>query len=150
MATVEQTMMKVQRILTGPMGLKVVLGADRFTVSFQDTSTHISIRVREWGTNEDGESRTVVLVTAPILWGVSPTPALFEWVAREGGSRWFGHVEVQDSDDAGKVNLIFSHTLLGDTLDQPELEAAIWGLLTVADTWDDELKGKFGGRRSSD
>jgi hypothetical protein len=149
MATVEQTMMKVQRILTGPMGLKVMLGGDRFTVNFKDTSTHLSIWVREWGTNDDGEPRTVVLVTAPILWGVSPTPDLFEWVAREGGSRWLGHVEVQDSDD-GKVNLIFSHTLLGDTLDQPELETAVWGLLTVADTWDDELKAKFGGSRSSD
>src|SRR5690606_24051310 len=30
MATVEQTMMKVQRILTGPMGLKVMLEGDRF------------------------------------------------------------------------------------------------------------------------
>jgi hypothetical protein len=149
MATVEQTMMKVQRILTGPMGLKVMLGGDRFTVSFNDTSTHLTIRVQEWGTNDDGEPRTVVLVNAPILWGVSPTPEVFEWVARKGGSRWLGHVEVHDADD-GKVNLIFSHTLLGDTLDQPELETAIWGLLTVADTWDDELKAKFGGSRSSD
>jgi len=150
MASVEQTMMKVQRILTGPMGLKVMLDADRFTVNFNDTSTYVAIWVKEFGANEDGEPRTAVLVTAPILWGVSPTPALFEWVAPEGGSRWFGHVEAHESDDEGKVDLIFSHTLLGDTLDQPELEAAIWGLLSVADTWDDELKEKFGGRRSSD
>ena len=150
MATVEQTMMKVQRILTGPMGLKVMLHEDRFRLTFNDTSTHLTIWVREWGADDEGEPRTVVLVTAPILWGVPPTPALFEWVARHGGSRWFGHVEAHESDDTGKVDLIFSHTLLGDTLDQPELEAAMWGLLSVADSWDDELKGKFGGRRSSD
>ena len=48
------------------------------------------------------------------------------------------------------ANLIFSHTLLGDFLDQPELETAMWGLLSVADRWDDELQPKFGGKRSSD
>ena len=38
MATVEQTMMKVQRILTGPMGLKVMLESDRFRVNFRSTN----------------------------------------------------------------------------------------------------------------
>lgn len=39
MATVEQTMMKVQRILTGPMGLRVMLEADRFRITFNESST---------------------------------------------------------------------------------------------------------------
>lgn len=150
MATVEQTMMKVQRILTGPMGLKVMLEGDRFRVSFHDASTYLTILVRDWGTSDDGEPRTVVLVTAPILWGVTPGPELFEWVAREGGARWFGHVEVHDSGVEGKVDLIYSHTLLGDFLDRPELEAAMWGLLAAADTWDDELQPRFGGKRSDE
>jgi len=150
MATVEQTMMKVQRIMTGPMGLNVMLQEDRFRVSFQDNSTFLSIRVSDWGKNEDGESRTLVLVTAPILLGVEPTPELFEWVAREGGSRWFGHVEVHETDESDRVNLIFSHTLLGDFLDKPELETAMWSLLTVANGWDDELQPRFGGKRATD
>lgn len=150
MATVEQTMMKVQRILTGPMGLKVMLDGDRFRVTFQDASTALSILVKELGSDDEGNPRTVVLVTAPILWGVTPTPELFEWVAREGGSRWFGHVEVHDSSEAGKVDLMFSHTLLGDFLDQGELETAMWALLSTADTWDDQLLPRFGGRRTTD
>ncbi len=150
MATVEQTMMRVQRILTGPMGLKVMLDGDRFRLSFDDTSTYLTLWVKDWGASDDGEPRTVVLVTAPILWGVTPTSELFEWVAREGGSRWFGHVEVHPSNEEGKVDLIFSHTLLGDVLDQPELEAAMWALLSTADTWDDELQPRFGGTRSAD
>ncbi len=150
MATVEQTMMKVQRIMTGPMGLKVMLDGDGFRVTFQDSSTFLRLRVFEVGEGSDGEPRSVVLVTAPILREVKPGPELFEWVARNGGSRWFGHVEVHDIEDTDDVNLIFSHTLLGDYLDQPELEAAMWGVLSVADTWDDELQQRFGGKRGMD
>ena len=91
-----------------------------------------------------------MLVTAPILREVTPTPELFEWVARQGGSRWFGHVEAHSADGSDHVELLFSHTLLGDYLDQPELETAMWALLTTANTWDDELKERFGGKRSSD
>jgi adenylate cyclase len=150
MATVEQTMMKVQRIMTGPMGLQVMVQDDRFRVTFQDTSTFLTLRVVEWGKDDDGQPRTVVLVTAPILNHVDPTPELFEWVARTGGSRWFGHVEVHDAGDSGLVNLIFSHTLLGDYLDQPELETAMWGILSVANSWDEELQQKFGGKRADE
>lgn len=150
MATVEQTMMKVQRIMTGPMGLQVMVHGDRFQVTFQDTSTFLNVRVAEAGQNEDGEPRTVVLVTSPLLREVEPTPELFEWVARTGGSRWFGHVEVHDDRDTGKVNLLFSHTLLGDYLDRAELETAMWGILSVADGWDEELQQKFGGKRADE
>ena len=131
-------------------GLKVMLQDESFRVSFTDTSTYLTIHVREWGTDDEGQPRTVVVVTAPILWQVAPTPEVFEWVAREGGSRWFGHVEVHESGEDGLIDLIFSHTLLGDFLDQPELETAMWGLLTVANAWDDELQPRFGGRRTTD
>ena len=150
MATVDQTMMKVQRILTGPMGLKVMLHADHFRVSFSDTSTFLRIQVSEWGKDDDGNPRSVVLVTAPLLRQVPTSPDLFEWIARHGGSRWFGHVEVHPSEAPDHVNLVFSHTLLGDYLDQPELETTMWALLSAANEWDDELKEKFGGKRTVD
>jgi hypothetical protein len=150
MATVEQTMMKVQRIMTGPMGLRVMVDGDGFRITFDDASSQLLIRIREWGKDDDGEPRTVVLITAPILREVSPNPELFEWVAKKGGSRWFGHVEVHGDEESDNVSLIFSHTLLGDFLDQPELEAAMWGILSAADALDDELKEKFGGKRSTD
>ena len=47
MASIEQTMMKVQRILTGPMGLRVTLDKDRFRVSFEGSSTALMVRVAE-------------------------------------------------------------------------------------------------------
>jgi len=147
MSTVELTRMKIQRMLTGPMGLRVVLEGDAVQIRFNDASTHLRIRVLPWGTNEEGEPSAAVLITAPILYDVPVSPGLFEWVAREGGSRWFGHVEVHGEEGSETVQLVFSHTLLGDYLDQPELEAAMWGILQVADGWDDELQERFRGRR---
>ena len=49
MATVEQTMMKVQRILTGPMGLRLNLAGDRINVRFDGASTAVDVRVMDWG-----------------------------------------------------------------------------------------------------
>src|SRR5688572_2382535 len=128
MATVEQTMMKVQRLLTGPMGLKVTLGGAGFQIAFKDSSTVVNIRVKEWGTTEEGDPETLVLVWSPILSSVRPTPELFEWVAREGGKTWFGHVELHDESDSGTVMLVMTHTLLGDYLDERELKAVVIGV----------------------
>lgn len=149
MATVEQTMMKVQRILTGPMDLRVTLDKDAFVVRFTDASTSVRLRVHDWGKDKDGEPQSLVLITSLILLDVTPTPALFEWVARNGGSRWFGHIEVFECQN-GLVGLLMSHTLLGDFLDEKELSVAMYGVLGAADTWDDELQAKFGGKRWAD
>ncbi len=150
MATVEQTMMKVQRLLTGPMNLRISLAKDTFRVSFTDMSTVVELRVVDWGKDREGEPQTLVLVTSLILSEVTPTPALYEWVARKGGSRWFGHVEVHDDKVPGTVYLLMSHTLLGDYIDERELEAAMWSVIGGADAWDDELQKQFGGKRFVD
>lgn len=150
MATVEETAMKVQRLLTGPMGLEIGMKGDVFSVRFTDASTAVYLRIRDWGKTSDGEPRSLVVVSAPILREVPATPALFEWVARTGGSRWFGHVEVYDDKVQGQVQLHFSHTLLGDYLDEKELSTVLWAVLGAADEWDDQLRTQFGGKRWSD
>lgn len=151
MANVDQTMMKVQRLLTGPMGLRIQLHGDTVVVSFTDVSTRVNLSVQEWGTNKDGDPASLVRISCPILWEVNPTPALYEWVAREGGNFFFGHVYADnDSTNPGKVFLGMSHTLLGDYLDEEELSSAMYAMLGSADKLDDELKGKFGGKRLAD
>jgi hypothetical protein len=142
--------MKVQRILTGPMGLRVMLEGEKFSVTFKDASTSVVIRVMDGGKDREGEPRTYVLITSTILREVKPSAELFEWVARQGGSKWFGHVEVHDEPQTGTVYLMMSHTLLGDYLDEKELEAAMWVVFSSADGWDDELQKKFGGKRWMD
>jgi T3SS (YopN, CesT) and YbjN peptide-binding chaperone 1 len=148
MATAEQTMMKVQRILTGPLGLKIMLNGDVISIRFNDISTSVQVRVVDWSKDDDGSPRSLVLITSLILKDLKPTPALCEWVARQGGSKWFGHVEMHDDTDRpGTVYLLMSHTLLGDYLDEKELSTAMWAVLGSADNWDDELQKQFGGKR---
>jgi hypothetical protein len=150
-ADVDTTMMKVQRLLTGPMGLRVTLQGNSISVSFTDASTRVNVGVQEWGKNKDGDPSSVVQLSCPILWGVEPAPALYEWIARQGGSYYFGHVVAYDDNSApGKVFLMMSHTLLGDYLDEGELSATLYAMLGTADRLDDELKEKFGGKRLAD
>lgn len=151
MATVEQTMMKVQRLITVGMGYMVQLNGESLRVSFTDHSTSVQLRVQSWGNDSEGEPQTVVLITSMILRGVKPSLALYEWVARKGGSQWFGHVELyDDADEPGAVYLICAHTLLGDYLDVKELEHAMHSVLFLANKWDDELQQQFGGKRQID
>lgn len=151
MANVDMTMMKVQRILTGPMNLRIQLHGNTIGIAFNDVSTRVNLSVDEWGTNSDGDPQSLVRIWCPILWEVDPTPVLFEWIAREGGKYFFGHVTAQDdADQPGKLFLMMSHTLLGDFLDEGELSSALYAMLGTADRLDDELKGKFGGKRLAD
>jgi len=151
MATVEQTMMKVQRILTGPMKLRIEMQGDTLYVRFSDASTQVSLRVTDWGPGRDGESRALVSISSPILWSVPPTPELYEWIARDGGRYYFGHVQAADDmRDQGKLFLSMNHTLLGDYLDEEELASAMYAVLNTADQLDDELQKRFGGKRWAD
>ncbi len=151
MADVDMTMMKVQRLLTGPMGLRISLQGNTISVTFTDSSTRVNINFTDWGQNKAGDPSTLVGISAPLLWEVEPTPAVFEWIARNGGKFYFGHVTAYDDSDApGKLFLNMSHTLLGDYLDEEELHWALHSLLNTADKLDDELKQQFGGKRLAD
>jgi hypothetical protein len=151
MATVDQTMMKVQRLLTGPMGLRIQLEGDTIGVRFTDTSTQVHIRIIDWGKTKDGEPRTLVRVSSPLLRGVKPTPALYEYLAREVPRVWFGSIAVWDDEESkGMLALTLGHTLLGDYLDEEELKAAMYNVLWSADDLDDELQKRFGGKRWAD
>lgn len=148
MATVDQTLMKVQRLLTGPMNLRIQLQGDTIGVAFSDMSTQVHLRVIDWGKNQDGEPCTLVRISAPILRGVKPSPTLYEYLAREAPRMWFGNISVWDDEESpGMLSLTLGHTLLGDYLDEEELAAAMFGVLNSADELDDQLQKRFGGKR---
>jgi hypothetical protein len=148
MADVDQTMMKVQRLLTGPMGLKIQLQGDTIGVVFTDSSTQVHIRIIDWGKTKDGEPRSLVRISSPILRGVKPAPALYEYIVREAPRLWFGNIAVWDDEETpGLLSLTLGHTLLGDYLDEEELKSAMYGVLNSADELDDALQKRFGGKR---
>lgn len=151
MATTDQTLLKVQRLLTGPMELSIQLHGELITVSFRDSSTPIHIRVQEGGKYRDGSPRTMVTVSSPLLRGVTPKPELYEHIVRKIPRLWFGSVAVwDDTATPGTVMLALGHTLLGEFLDEEELRAVVFGVLGCANELDDLLQKEFGGKRWTD
>jgi hypothetical protein len=131
------------------MGLRISLEDDVIIVRFNDVSTQMNVRVLDWGKNADGDPRSLVRLSSPILWEVDPSPALFEWMAKS--SYYFGHLAAHDDSSApGKLFLVMSHTLLGDYLDEAELSSALYAILGTANELDDELQARFGGKRLAD
>jgi hypothetical protein len=148
MATVDQTMIKVQRLLTGPMNLRIQLTGDFIRVTFNDTSTAVHLRVVDWGKTKDGEPQSLVRISAPVLYNVKPAPELYQYLMREAPQKWFGSYTVaDDADHPGMVSVSVVHTLLGDYLDEEELGAGMYGVLWAADEQDDVMQKRFGGKR---
>ena len=148
MASVDQVTMKVQRLLSGNMGLRIEIDNGDFILRYSDVSTILRVAISDWTTPGADESETIVTLSSPVLFGVKPTEELFKWVAMEGSRYFFGHLRVmEDNPDRGGVFIVFTHTLLGDYLDQKELEHAVWSVLNTADSLDDELQQRFGGTR---
>ena len=139
MGNVDQVRAKVQQILTENFS-SVVIDSDG-DFSLRRGSAQVFVRV--WA--REGSEPTFVAVTVPLLLEVKPSPELFEFVAIHADDYVFGHLNASRRDDS--IDIFLSHTLLGDYLDEAELDSAVGVLLGVADKLDDELKAQFGGRR---
>jgi hypothetical protein len=145
MPTADQVKMRVLKMLSNHMSVRIDDDGDILT-------THESavcwVRVKEWGKATDEGMDVVIQVIAPILWDVKRTPALYEWVATEGQGFVFGHVACNSNSNASLTNLFFEHAILGDNVDEPEIVHSVFIMLTTANKLDDDLIGKFGGRKS--
>lgn len=139
MANVLMVKERVRTILTEEFGTIDVDSDGDF--SLRNGSARIFVRVSELG-----EDSTVVRLFCQLVEGATPSDELFHYVAMEGGNYYFGHLAVAERED-GSVGLFFMHRLLGDLLDPEELVGAVIGMLSSADDIDDEVVGRFGGRR---
>jgi hypothetical protein len=146
MPTVEQVKNKVLRMMAKNYNITM---ADDGDVILRHESAALTVSVSEWYPDEEGRN-TVVQVSAPILWEVKRTAALYEWVATTGQSYLFGRTACNTGADASLTNVAFEHNILGDNLDEPELVATVTALISTANNLDDELQKKFGGKRTID
>lgn len=146
MPTVEQVKNKVLRMMAKNYNITM---SDNGIIILRHESVALSVNVEEWKSDTDG-CNTVVQISAPILWGVKRTAALYEWVATTGQSYLFGRTACNTSNDATLTTIAFEQNILGDNLDEPELVATVTGLISTANVLDDELQQKFGGKRTID
>lgn len=136
----------------------VVMIDDDGDLAIPYESTQVWIRVFEREVSAENEefwndnqiSRTVVNVWAIIILDVKPNNELYKWVATDGQDFTYGHCKVLDYGDEGNVQVIYEITLAGDTIDPGELKQALLAVAMTTDDLDDELKGKFGGKRFED
>lgn len=140
MPTADETRMKVQRILSS--NGTVELSGENLFVKMGSTVARIT--VIDWG-----DGNTLVKIDAPILFDVPVTDELYKYVAQNSNKRFFGALGLVEGDD-GLAILHMDQTILGDTLDEPELMFAVVLVAQTADKLDDELQSRFGGQRLVD
>ena len=131
---------KVQKILTNAFNAVEVDKEGRFSLRYE--SARLFVRVWERG------DRVLISLECPILFDVKPTPELFKYLALHGDDFIFGHLSASEGTDG--ILVMFTHTLLGDYLDEQELLQAAIGVLGNGNDLDDELQGQFGGEKMHD
>lgn len=138
-STVPQAKQKVHDTLEG--SFDDVVFNDDGTASFRYGSARVFVSVEPFD-----EDSSVVLLKAPVVSGATVSPELYEYVATGADDTEFGHLTVSVEPD-GTATINFSHTLLGDYLDDMELRVAAVAVAFTADALDEQLVERFGGRR---
>ncbi|MEM1311545.1 MAG: YbjN domain-containing protein [Cyanobacteria bacterium P01_H01_bin.153] len=110
-------------------------------------SALIEIEVLPWEVHpwEEGDLATV-RATSCVTVGSTLERELLQFLLTENRRMRFGAFHL---DDAGQV--VFSESVLGgEDMSLIELQTCILSVVTIADTYDDIIAGRFGGQRASD
>jgi hypothetical protein len=110
-------------------------------------STLVEVEVLPW---EDHPWQTAELATVRamscVTVGSGITAELMQFLLAENCRMRFGAFQL---DDAGQVR--FAESVLGgDGMDLMELQTCILAVVTIADTYDDLIRDRFGGYRAID
>lgn len=132
---------RVRYVLTEALGSVEVDRDGDF--SFPHESTRVFIGVRPFGAEG-----TVVVIDAPVVFGATPSPELYEWIALHANDYVLGHLGCELRDDG--VLVLVSHRLLGDYMDPEELLRAVSAVAGTANRLDEEVMVLFGGERFAD
>jgi hypothetical protein len=139
----QQVISRVEQILTNHFA-NVEYASDGFTL--RKGSARGFVEVFSPAGDGPGDAPTFVRITVPLLQQVPETSELHRHIAFSAGDHRFGTLALVSDHQHGTC-VFFSHTLLGDFLDDDELGHALGGMLDDADDLDDELQRKFGGVR---
>lgn len=91
------------------------------------------------------EDNAVVSVFAWVVTGATPTEELYKYLLTENSGFIFGGFALDD-----KNNVIYQHTIVGETVDKQQLRTSIRAVTKVADDYDDTIAERFGGKTAKD
>jgi hypothetical protein len=119
-------------------GLKFLVDMDQDFVLMFNEGVQVFVMPRDFG-----EGRTVVLVKAPVVTGVNIDGDLGLFLSEENAKMLFGKLCLYRE----RKEVHFEQALLGDFLNQAELEVAVGIVAGSTDKYDDAIKSKWGGKK---
>ena len=100
------------------------------------------IRITVW---PYGDDESTIGVYSAVVRGAENTPDLMQYLLKANADMRFGAFGLASDGD-----IVFQHTIMGDTCDKPELKSSVLAVAYTADAKDDEIIAKFGGQRAAD
>jgi Putative bacterial sensory transduction regulator len=91
------------------------------------------------------EDSAVIQAYSWVVTDVAPSAELSEYLLKENSTLLFGAFGMDDQND-----IVFQYSLPGDTIDKGELRTLATIVADMADEYDDEIVGRFGGLRAKD
>ena len=131
---------KVLPMVRSTFGEFAIVLDDRPGFAIPQGSTLCHIGVHPWG-----EDSATVLCRSYVVMGPELVPDLLMFLLRTNDDMRFGAFGVDRDGD-----IFFEHSIVGATIDKDELKASVMAVIWTADKYDDEIVGRWGGRRCSD
>lgn len=99
-----------------------------------------STRVVPWHDDE-----TLITTRSYVVTGIHITPELSYYLLRENNGIYFGRFAYDAEND-----IVFEHSLVGEGCDRTELNHSVTTVIRIADSYDDEIVARWGGKRALD
>lgn len=109
-----------------------------FVINFG--SAVASTRVIPWEDND-----ALIISRSYVVTDITVTPELSYYLLRENNGIRFGRFALDAEND-----IVFEHSLVGSTCDQIELQYSVTTVIKLADSYDDEIVARWGGKRALD
>ena len=139
MLTIDQVKNKLQKMLIEINGGIEIDSDGDFKVVYE--SANVFVRVFEFGSDDDKSCG--VRFFCPLVLKVPVTHELCLYVATEQFR--FGCLNLHLEENQTEGSIYFTHSVLGDDLDQSEVENALFAVVFTSNRLDDELQKMFGG-----
>ncbi|MCC7540840.1 MAG: YbjN domain-containing protein [Deltaproteobacteria bacterium] len=103
-------------------------------------SARVEVRVEAWGADD-----AVIRARSVVVRDARVDAELMRFLLRANDDCLFGAFGLEENG-----SVVFQHTIVGSTCNPPELRSTVMGVLSAADRFDDEIVGKWGGKRAVD
>jgi hypothetical protein len=109
-------------------------------INYRMGSAIVGVSVYPWGDDE-----ATICARAYVVTGIELTPELMKYLLSENNDMRFGAFGLDQDGD-----IFFDYTIVGSSADKNELKAAVIGVISTADDYDDQIVAKWGGQRALD